>query len=153
MMRWLALAWVFAALPVQAGWPPQPETTERVSVGANGEEGPANCCPQISADGRYVLFAGTSVNHPVLTGLLLKDRQTGAVEQVCRNEQGELANRPCESFRLSADGRHILFRTRATNMGATSPFPLTDMMFTLVRDRVTGSVREIRPQIPGCPLC
>lgn len=152
MKWWVALAWVFAALPAQAGWPPLPETTERISVGANSEEGPYNCCPQVSADGRYVLFLGTSLDHP-LSGLLLKDRQNGAVERVCRNAQGELANQHCEIHGLSADGRYILLRTRATNMGAVPPFPLSDFPFTFVRDRITGMLWEIRLQIPGCNFC
>jgi Tol biopolymer transport system component len=83
---------------------------ERVSLASDGSE--ANGCsyaPQISGDGRYVLFMSSASNldpaAPGGTGLYLRDRQAGSTRRVDVDASGNALNSPTGA--LSRDGRYL----------------------------------------------
>jgi Tol biopolymer transport system component len=83
---------------------------ERVSLASDGSQ--ANGCsyaPQISGDGRYVLFLSYANNldpqAPGGTGLYLRDRQTGSTRRVDLDAGGNALNSPTGA--LSRDGRYL----------------------------------------------
>jgi Tol biopolymer transport system component len=88
--------------------------------------------PRISADGRFVVFAGTATNlvagqtGPTSQNLFVFDQTTGAVSLVTHTAGSATtaASFFSESPEISADGRWILFESRATDLvtgqGATS---------------------------------
>jgi hypothetical protein len=104
-------------VPVQACTP----TTERVSVGAGGEEaqGPSRE-PALSADGRFVAFDSTA---PELTpddgngvsDVFVRDRVTGSVERVSVGSESPQFGGG-EVPALSADGRFVAFHSVAGDL-------------------------------------
>jgi TolB protein len=133
---------------------PAPETratTFAASSSAAGEladgAGVAEYTPVgISADGRYVAFQSASQNlgeaGPVgaVEGFV-KDLDTGAVELVSRADglAGEPAATPgITTLALSADGRHVLFTSAATNFGTALPREEAGETHAYERDLETG---------------
>lgn len=130
-------ALVFLLILPAAAAAPAPETanaTFAASASASGEladgAGVVEYTPVgISADGRYVAFQSASQNlgeaGPVgaVEGFV-KDLDTGAVQLVSRADglAGEPAAAPgITTLALSADGRHVLFTSAATNLGTVLP--------------------------------
>ncbi len=110
-------------------------TTERVSVATDGSEanagddrfGSGSDAVFLSPDGRYVAFLSSATN--LVAGdtndapdVFVRDRQTGITERVNVSSAGEQDNGGAfASFRppyLSADGRIVVFESRATNLTA-----------------------------------
>jgi hypothetical protein len=128
-----------------------PGTTFAVSASASGElaggVGAVEYTPVgISADGRYVAFQSASQNlgeaGPVgaVEGFV-KDLDTGEVELVSRAEglAGEPAARPgITTLALSADGRHVLFTSAASNLGTALPGEEAGEAHVYERDLETG---------------
>src|SRR3989344_3602766 len=92
----------------------QTGTTERVSIGPNGDEGNSGSdSPSMSADGRYVAFSSASTNwHSDLarSHIYMRDRTTQTTERISApvvafGEPGE-NNSPI----ISADGRYVAFQ-------------------------------------------
>jgi Tol biopolymer transport system component len=77
--------------------------------------------PQITADGRYVVFASSSTN--LVAGangsqIYRKDLQTNTITLVSSTD-GTAANQgnsPSESSKITADGRYVVFQSSATNL-------------------------------------
>ena len=99
----------------------------------------------ISADGRYVAFQSASQNlgeagpAGAVEGFV-KDLDTGEVELVSRSDglAGEPAAAGITTLALSADGRHVLFTSAATNLGTTLPGEEAGETHVYERDLVTG---------------
>ena len=80
--------------------------------------------PRISADGRFVVFAGTASNlvagqtGPTSQNVFVFDRTTGAVSLVTHTAGSATAAASffAESPEISADGRWIVFESRATDL-------------------------------------
>ena len=95
-----------------------------VSVAANG--GGANGIssePSISGDGRYVAFASFATN--LLTGdtnlsedVFRRDLQSGTTTLVSRSVNGGFGNGDSLSPTISQDGKYVLFRSQAQNLGS-----------------------------------
>ena len=114
--------------------------------------------PDVSADGRYVVFTSAATNLASgSTGttfdVFRKDLQTGSVQRVSTSATLTDANADCAHPRISADGRYVVFSTAATNLssqntggGATDIFVFdasTDELYTLTGDQTgTGSSRN-----------
>jgi Tol biopolymer transport system component len=123
-------------------------TTTRVSVATNGGQGYGECFgpPEISADGRYVVFASSSSNLVAFDSngcadIFVRDRLTkttirvsvaGSNTQANGSSQGPLA--------ISADGRYVVFCSQATNLVAGDTSGHADVF---VRDCVAKTTTRV----------
>ena len=98
---------------------------ERVSVTNSGAEvyGWTNCeGVDISGDGRYVAFGSDTAElddaagQNVYNDIFLRDRQNGSLTQITHAYDGGPTNGASYDPNLSADGRHIIFRSYASNL-------------------------------------
>ena len=98
---------------------------ERISVTNSGAEvyGWTNCeGVDISGDGRYVAFGSDTAELADATGqnayndIFLRDRQNGTLTQITHAYNGGPTNGGSYDPNLSADGRHIIFRSYASNL-------------------------------------
>jgi Tol biopolymer transport system component len=101
--------------------------TSRVSIGPRGKQlkngfiyfiaGPGN---QISGDGRFVVFDTDGI-HLVRDDtnnnfdVFLHDRKTGVTSSPSVGHDGAQGSQPSYHSAISADGRHVVFASRATN--------------------------------------
>lgn len=97
------------------------QTTTLVSRGLDGSGSETGShAPQISADGRYVVFVSGDalVAHDLNASddVYRYDHASGALEVVSVSVAGEVGNRASDDPRISADGRYVAFRTQATNL-------------------------------------
>jgi Tol biopolymer transport system component len=98
--------------------------TTRVSVSSNGAEAnDTNDEPFISAGGRYVGFRSSATN--LVAGdtndkvdVFVHDRQTDQTTRVSMALDGAEANGNSDVPSISADGRYVVFESRATNLVA-----------------------------------
>jgi Tol biopolymer transport system component len=154
-------------------------TTERVSISSTGEQNndPAafSTSPDISADGRFVVFASTAVN--LVEGdtngvrdVFVRDRLAGITERVSVASGGTQGDWPSPSDgirggpnfgpAISADGRLVVFDSSATNLvpgdtntceqqGAyvySTPGTCPDVF---VHDRQTGTTERVSVDSAG----
>ncbi len=124
-------------------------TGSTVCVSADASGAPAGGQnPAISADGRFVAFAGwanfVADDTNGRADIYVRDLQTWTIERVSIGSAGEQANVDCWSPCISADGRFVAFETNATTLvpGLTDPW---DDVF--VHDRLTG-VTECASRTP-----
>src|SRR3989344_2596241 len=97
----------------------QTGTTERVSIGPNGEQGNGDSdTPSISADGRYVAFSSVSTNwhsDSARSHIYVRDRITQTTERisplVAFFDAGNFT-----SPIISADGRYVVFQKGADEL-------------------------------------
>ncbi|HYG70710.1 MAG TPA: hypothetical protein VEC15_00285, partial [Actinomycetota bacterium] len=134
----------------------QNDTTElvsRSSAGANGNGWSSS--PDISADGRYVVFHSESNNlvpddNNLERDVFVFDRTTSTLERVSVGSDERQANDKSHGASISADGRIVAFESSASNLVprdtngvqvfvGTPIFP-TDIF---VRDRERGSTERI----------
>jgi Tol biopolymer transport system component len=102
--------------------------TERLSLSSDGVEGnSASTWPDISADGRWVVFSSTASNLVAddtngTADIFLVDLQDGGIERISVSASGAQSNGASTQPVLSGDGRFIVFASNATNLfsGATS---------------------------------
>lgn len=97
-------------------------TTERVSIAQDSQQSDNNSAyPSISADGRYVAFASFATNLvPQQTNdviqIFVRDRELDTTELVSRGVNGAVGDNDSTETAISDDGRHIAFRSVATNL-------------------------------------
>ena len=97
--------------------------------------------PDISADGRYVVFTSWATNLAAggntWNDVFLKDRQTGALTRISTSQTGTDGNNDSDFAKISADGRYVVFQSFASNLvaGDTNGYP--DIF---VWDRNTGQL-------------
>ncbi len=129
-------------------------TTERVSVSTGGIQGNGNSATlgqALSADGRYVAFysdasnlvAGDTNAH---TDVFVRDRQAGATDCASLAISGSVGNLDSLGSTISADGRYVVFESRAWNLvtGDTNGF-----MDVFVRDRQSGTTDRVSVDSAG----
>ncbi len=129
--------------------------TERVSVSSLGVESDgASERPDISADGRFVVFESTAsnlVSTPDLNGLrdiYVHDRQTGQTRRVSTTIAAIDTDGASTDAAISADGAVIAFRSEATNLiagdlnGVADVFVEDSALSTLVRVSVSSAGAE-----------
>jgi Tol biopolymer transport system component len=119
--------------------------TERVSVGSGGEEANAfSARTAISADGRYVAFDSDASNLATgdsnLTDVFVHDRQTGATERVSVATGGTQAAGDSIVSAISADGRHVVFKSFAPNLVSGDTNGVQDVF---VHDRQSGTTERV----------
>jgi Tol biopolymer transport system component len=123
-------------------------TTERVSVGSDGETPIGNGTefgnsldPAISANGRFVAFMSSGRNlipgrQIFETHVYVRDRLTGTTEIVSERPDGETTNGPAAQPSLSADGRYVAFVSFSEGLVPGDDNLGPDVF---VRDRATGT--------------
>jgi len=125
--------------------------TELVSMSSTGEFGEDNSSrPQLSADGRYVVFLSCATNlvpGDAGGGVYLRDRLTGVTELVSVNSAGEPANGgSCGTPAISSDGRFVAFASGADNLVPGDGNYRPDVF---VRDRLLGTTERVSISTSG----
>ena len=87
--------------------------------------------PAVSGDGRFIGFSGM--------GIQIGEAGVPGAVQVALNGQGQVANGFTLLGGMSADGRHVVFGSDATNLSPTDPSQLT-RVYTLDRDADSDGV-------------
>ena len=121
-------------------------TTERVSVGSGGAQANGSSDhPILSSDGRYVVFESWASN--LVSGdtngrgdIFVYDRTTGTTERVNTSAAGSQANDFSAGPSISADGRYVVFISKASNLVSGDANGNYDVF---VKDRQTGSIDRI----------
>lgn len=116
----------------------QTGTTERVSVDTTGADPDDESSePSISADGRHVAYVSEASD--LVTGdandardVFVRDRQTGSTERVSVDTAGADPNDNSGEPSITADGRHVAFTSRASDLVADGDPGGSDVF---VRDR------------------
>jgi Tol biopolymer transport system component len=132
----------------------QSNTISLVSKSEAGVQGNgSDDYPDISGDGRYVLFQSDSTNlvSPSFGGkvqLIRHDRNTGENRLVSVSASGEAANSDARLGKISDDGRLIVFASYATNLtdGGNN-----DKQHVFMKDMTTGEVRRLTESDSGEP--
>jgi Tol biopolymer transport system component len=97
-------------------------TTSLVSASYAGTPGDSSSnYPDISSDGRYVVFESMADNlvpgaSNVHKDIFRKDTQTGLIAKVSVSTAGSEANSNCYEPAVSGDGRYVVFNSGATNL-------------------------------------
>jgi Ca2+-binding RTX toxin-like protein len=135
------------------------EAVSRTAGGLLGNQGGND--PDISADGRYVVFASRSSNlagggNTTHEDIYLKDRVTGALTRVSTSQTGGDGNADSVTPKVSADGRYVVFSSAATNLtaaetgGGHSDIYLWDSTtgtLTNITAGAGGTASSLRPDI------
>lgn len=133
------------------------KTTVMSDVSSSGAQGygGAGVEPDVSADGRYVVFcsrAGNLVGEAVngFTLVFVHDHVGGDTTLASVNDGGTQSNADCEKPAISADGRHVAFKSGATNLGGGGGAGGTGMDVYL-RDLDTRETTLVSVSITGGP--
>ncbi len=121
-------------------------TTSRVSVDSAGNQGTGTSqVPDISSDGRFVVFESTSPN--LVPGddngfqdIFVHDRQTGQTTRVSVSTGGTASNGISRFPTISDGGRYVAFESEASNLVAGDTNLQTDLF---VHDRQSGVTERI----------
>ena len=110
-----------------------------LSVKGGRQANRASLWPAISADGKYMAFHARASN--LVAGdtndradVFVRDRMAGETWRVSVGSDGRQANRASSEPAISADGRHVAFRSFASNLVAGD----TNCCFADVFVRVRG---------------
>jgi Tol biopolymer transport system component len=122
-------------------------TTERVSVGPDGEQANGNSDRAlITPDGRFVAFASDATNLVVphdtarLTDVFVRDRRAGTTTRVSGRPNGLEADGGSYGPAISADGRFVAFGSYATNLVPHDTNGTNDIF---VHDQQTGRTERV----------
>lgn len=132
----------------------KPILVSRRSRSQNGKGANGNSSrPSISASGRYVAFDSTATNlaGPAknVANIYVYDTKLKRVELVSRKSNGGAGvNGDCDNARISADGRHVMFRTVGENLGGDAT---PDKGKIYVYDRETDEVELVSRKEGGAP--
>lgn len=131
-----------------------------VSINAtgNGAGNGDSFAPQLSADGRFVFFQSFSSNLVNATGdtnneidLFVRDLQTNSTQVVSINSAGTATgnSRTELDYAISADGRFVAFRSRASNLDLGVTPSSTTHANIYWRDRQTQVTRLVSTNAAG----
>lgn len=118
-------------------------------LGQFGNEG--GDYPDLSADGRYVVFESRSTNlapggNVTFEDIYLKDRGTGALTRISTSLTGGDGNGESRYAKISADGRYVVFQSAASNLTNGDDNGRIDIFLW---DRNTGSLLNITKGATG----
>jgi Tol biopolymer transport system component len=127
--------------------------TTRISVGIGGadSDGPSDY-PQISADGRYVVFGSDATNLVAgdtngVRDVFVYDRSTATVERVSVDSSGNEGDAISSTAgALSADGHFVVFHSMASNLVSLDTNGTWDVF---VRDRIAGTTARASESSSG----
>jgi Tol biopolymer transport system component len=129
-------------------------TTRRVSLSSAGAEANGDSTyPQVSPDGRYVVFASVASNLAAsdpngVSDIFRHDLRTGATEHVSVGLNGKPANGKSLYPAISGDGRYVAFQSAASNLVAGDTTGHADIF---VRDMVTGVTERVSVSSTNVP--
>jgi Tol biopolymer transport system component len=127
-------------------------TLERVSVGAQGEEGDGlSVTASLSASGRWVAFYSEAGNLVADDGngardVFVRDRKLGLIERASVALDGGDANGDSDWPSISANGRWVAFESDATNLVPDDDNLKFDIF---VRDRKAGTTQRVSVSSTG----
>ena len=119
-------------------------TTRRVSVSSSGTQGNGSSGgPEVSADGRYVVFTSIASNLVPgdtngLNDVFIRDLVEGTTRRVSVSNGGAQANE--DSSLPSISGRHVAFQSDASNLVAGDTNGIRDVF---VRDLINGTTIRV----------
>jgi Tol biopolymer transport system component len=147
--RRLGLLASVACLALNKSAPAQ--ETFRVAIDWNGAQASAPTqFPEISADGRYVVFDSLAPLVPGDTNadedVYLRDRVLGTTVRVSQSSAGAEPDDYCYAGPVSADGRYVLFGSYATNL---VPGDTNAAIDVFLRDRIQGTTERINVSSGG----
>jgi hypothetical protein len=130
----------------------QMDTTMRASVNSSGVEGNLGSdFPSISADGRYVAFSSAASN--LVDGdskgtqdIFVRDTQTNTTMRLSVDSSGIQGNDWSDFPSISADGRHVAFRSQANNLVGGDTNGTWDIF---LRDTQTGTTTRLSVDSSG----
>ena len=111
---------------------PSPQRTVRVRLSATGEPNGPSTAPALTADARRVAFTSEATNltpredgNGPVRDVFVFDQGTSVISLVSAGPRGEAADAPSGQPVVNADGRHLAFTSRATNLvpGDANAFP------------------------------
>lgn len=121
-------------------------TIELVSISSSGEQGNnSSVRPDISADGRFVVFPSLASNLVFSDtngayDVFVHDRVTHETMLVSRNTSGNQGNSASYQATISANGRFVAFASLASNLVADDSNNSADVF---VHDRQTGMTERV----------
>ena len=118
---------------------------DRIVGLAGAEPDGASTDPQISADGRWIVFSSTASNlvpgdTEGVTDVFLHERPSGATIRLSQDDFGVGGNGFSQRPQISADGRFVVFESRATNL---APGLSGDVTRLFLYDRVLERLDRI----------
>lgn len=107
--------------------------------------------PNISADGRFVVFFSSATDlvpddNNNTSDVFLRDRQSGSITLISAGLGGGVANNSSSGPRISADGRTIIFYSQASDLIAGDHNNAFDIF---LYDRQTGSIELLSVSASG----
>jgi Tol biopolymer transport system component len=105
--------------------------------------------PQVSANGRFVVFKGDGVQSSTVQQIWIYDRTKKVNELVSVSSQGVPGDLESSTPTVSADGRYVAFSTAADNLVAGDTNRVADVF---VRDRKTHRTYRVDVSITGQQL-
>lgn len=118
-------------------------TTEIVSTTSSGGQLNGNSnIPDISVDGRYVIFQSSATNSGLgdttnKSDIYLKDRKTNSLSLLSKSTTGSGGNNDSMNARISCDGSYVSFFSSASNLVAGDTNAADDLFIV---DRINGNV-------------
>ena len=107
--------------------------------------------PDISADGRYVVFSSNASNLVYgdtnnKTDIFIKDNQTGGINRISVSATGDQSNGSSYSPSISGNGRYIIFDSLASNL---VPADTNSWFDTFRKDNQTGEIMRVSTNSSG----
>jgi Tol biopolymer transport system component len=124
----------------------QTGVTRRISTNSTGAQANGTSVyPSVSADGRYVVFESdasdlVSGDTNAQRDLFLHDIQTGTTRRVSVDSNGMQGNNMSNNSSISADGRYVLFESKASNLVAGDTNAVIDVFVHDLQTEVTTRV-------------
>ncbi len=121
-------------------------TTERISVSSNGTQANGSSIfPDISADGRYVVYDSNASNLVPndtnnASDIFMYDRINQTTQRISLTSAGEQGNGGSSYAVIAADNRHVTFVSFATNIDPADTDTIGDIY---LRDLTTGTTHLI----------
>ncbi len=133
---------------------------ERISLMADGAEASGDSTrPEISADGRYVVFASKAQLDPIdgngVSDIYVYSTLTRQTALVSRGRQDAAANGASDVPSISKDGRYIVFMSTASNLiesddnGFSDVFLATNPFLGVLENAFGSSQRVVPGQLQG----
>ncbi|MDQ3093694.1 MAG: hypothetical protein M3Q70_00770 [bacterium] len=134
----------------------QTGTTTRISTDSLGAQatGANSFRPDISSDGRYVVFYSAASNlvagdTNTFRDVFIKDTQTGSTTRLSTDSSGVQSDGQSYFPKISADGRYVAFESGATNLVAGD----TNGRYDVFRkDTVTGTTIRVSTTSSGAQV-
>jgi Tol biopolymer transport system component len=130
----------------------QSAITSMVSVSSAGTPGDSSSnYPDVSSDGRYVVFESSATNlvpgvSNVHKDIYLHDTQTGITSKVSVSTAGSEANSNCYEPAISGNGRYVVFISGASNLVPGDDNTVTDIF---LRDVQAGTTTRVSVSTAG----